>query len=77
MLLSVRRQVLIVRQYNNIAIDSKLNGFFLPDTQPLQQRFYNGRIVYQYKSVRVGLTTLRKQPACYLPITVEELILPF
>lgn len=76
-LLTVRKRIIIVRQYKNIGITSKLQAYHLPNAQPVPSRFYNGRIVYQYKKLRVGLTTLRKQPRCRIVLMTEEPILPF
>ena len=77
MQLTVRRLVVIVRQYNGIGIDKKLAGYHLATGKPLKQRYYNGRIVYQYKSLRVGLTKLRRQPPCRQVLNMEEPFLPF
>lgn len=76
-MLSVSRQVLIVRQYKNIGITNKLKAYYLPASEKLTPRFYNGRIAYQYKTLRVGLTTLRKQPRCRILLTIQETVLPF
>ncbi len=74
---TVRRQFVIVRQYKNIGITSNLQAYYLPTAEPLVPRFYNGRIAYQYKRLRVGLTTLRKQPRCRIVLCIEEPLLPF
>ena len=71
------QQIIIVRQYKNIGITSKLKGFHIPTRQYLPPRFYNGRIAWQYKGLRVGLTMLRKQPRCRISLIVEEPIPPF
>lgn len=76
-LLTVRERIIIVRQYKNIGITSKLQAYYLPTAESIQSRFYNGRIVYQYKKLRVGLTTLRKQPRCRIVLVTEEPLLPF
>lgn len=76
-LLSVRHQIVIVRQFKNIGITNKLQAYFLPTSEPLTTRFYNGRIAYQYKNLRVGLNTLRKQPPCHITLIIEEPALPF
>ena len=70
---TVQEQIVIVRKYNDIGITSELKAFHIPTAQPLLPRFYNGRIAYQYKSLRVGLTTLRKQPRCRILITIDIL----
>ena len=41
--LSVRKQILIVRQYRQIGITPKLEGYYLPTGEGLKPRFYNGR----------------------------------
>jgi hypothetical protein len=74
--LTVQEQI-IVRQYKGIGITSKLQAFHLPTAQALPARFYNGRIVYQYKNLRVGLTSLRKQPRCNKLLIVQVPDLPF
>jgi hypothetical protein len=74
---TVRQRVIIVRQYKNIGITAKLQGYFIPTAAPLFPRFYNGCIAFQYKSVRVGLTTLRKQRPCSILLAIEEPALPF
>lgn len=76
-LLTVREQVIIVRQFQNIGITSTLQAYYLPTAQALPSRFYNGRIVYQYKKLRVGLTTLRKQPRCRIVLNIDVPVLPF
>ena len=75
--LSVRRTVVIVRQHRQIGIKEKLEGYHLPTGKQLKPRFYNGRIVYQYKSLRVGLTSLRRQPRCRFKLTINQPGLPF
>ena len=74
---AVKEQVVIVRQYRGIGITSRLQAFHLETGQTLPARFYNGRIAYQYKTTRVGLTTLRKQPKCRVLITVFLPVVPF
>ena len=75
--LAVQEQVVIVRKYNDIGITSKLQAFHLPTAQALSPRYYNGRIAYQYKNLRVGLTTLRRQPRCHIVVSIAQPILPF
>jgi len=75
--LTVQEQIIIVRKYRDIGITSKLKAFHIPTAQPLLPRFYNGRIAYQYKNLRVGLTTLRKQPRCRVLITIDIPVIPF
>lgn len=74
---AVQTQITIVRRYKEIGITKKLKGYYLPTAEELVPRFYNGRVVYQHKSLRVGLTTLRKQPPCRLSLTINEPVLPF
>jgi hypothetical protein len=75
--LTVQEQVVIIRKYKDIGITSKLKAFHIPTTEALPSRFYNGRIAYQYKNLRVGLTTLRKQPRCRILLTIDIPPLPF
>ena len=74
---TVRREVVIVRHYKNIGITAQLQGYFIPTAETLVPRFYNGRIAFQHKALRVGLTTLRKQPPCHLRLRIKEPALPF
>ena len=74
---TVQTQIVIVRQYKGIGITSKLQAFHLSTAEILPPRFYNGRIAYQYKSLRVGLTTLRKQPRCKMVLSIAIPLLPF
>ena len=74
---TVQGQAIIIRRYKDIGITSKLQAFDIPTAQLLPARFYNGRIAYQYKNIRVGLTTLRRQPRCHLVLTIEQPVLPF
>jgi hypothetical protein len=74
---TVREQVVIVRQYKGIGITSKLQAFHLPTAESLPSRFYNGSIAYQYNNLRVGLTTLRKQPRCRILLTIDVLFCLF
>jgi hypothetical protein len=74
---TVQQQVTIVRRYRDIGITAKLQAFHLPTAQALPARFYNGRIAFQYKKLRVGLTTLRKQPRCHVLLSIPAAILPF
>lgn len=76
-LLSVQEKIVIVRQYKNIGITSRLRAYYIPNAEPVPPRFYNGRIIYQYKTLRVGLTTLRKQPRCRIVIAAQKFLLPF
>lgn len=76
-LFTVHRKVILIRQFKEIGITSKLKGYYIPTAQLLPARFYNGRITYQYKNLRVGLTTLRKQPRCYIELIVKKTALPF
>ena len=75
--LTVQEQIMIVRKYKDIGITSKLQAFHIPTAQALHSRFYNGRIAYQYKNLRVGLTTLRKQPRCRILLIIHVPALPF
>lgn len=56
--------VIIVRQYKNIGLTTGLEAYHMPSGTKLPQRYYNGRIAFQHKKLRVGLTTLRKQKRC-------------
>ena len=74
---AVHKQVVIVRQYKDVGITSKLQAYHIPTAEALPARYYNGRIAYQYKGLRVGLTSLRKQPRCRVLLTVHIPPLPF
>jgi hypothetical protein len=75
--LTVQDQVIIIRKFKDIGITSRLKAFHIPTAEALPPRFYNGRIAYQYKDLRVGLTTLRKQPRCRIALTIPVQVLPF
>ena len=75
--LTVTEQVIIVRKFKDIGITSQLKAFHIPTAEALSPRFYNGRIAYQYKNLRVGLTTLRKQQRCRILLTIHIQVLPF
>lgn len=51
--------VIIVRVVGEIGIDKYANGYTL-DGKPIKRSFYNGRLCYNYKGVRVGYATLKK-----------------
>lgn len=75
--LTGQEQVIIIRKFKDIGVTSQLKAFHIPTAEALPARFYNGRIAYQYKNVRVGLTTLRKQPRCRILIKIDVPGIPF
>lgn len=66
--MNLNDKTVIVRQYNGIGIDSKLNGWNLKTETMLEKKFYNGRICYVSDGKRIGLRTLRNQPPCRIII---------
>lgn len=64
----------IVREYNGIGIDSKLNGYNMYTHQKINKHVFNGRLCYKIGKTVVGISTLKKQPP--IKIIIEE-PLPF
>lgn len=58
--------VILVRVVGEIGIDKYANGYTL-DGKPIKRAFYNGRLCYNYKGVRVGYSTLKKSE----PVKIE------
>jgi hypothetical protein len=53
--------ITIVRRCGAYGIDSKLNGYYLPEMQVLKKRVYHGRIVYLHNKKQIGLPGLMQQ----------------
>lgn len=66
--MNLNDKTVIVRQYNGIGIDSKLNGWNLKTETMVKRKFYNGRICYADGDKRVGLRTLKNQIPCRVVI---------
>lgn len=58
--------VILVRVVGEIGIDRYANGYTL-NGKPIKRSFYNGRLCYNYKGVRVGYATLKKSK----PVRIE------
>lgn len=54
----MNNQIVIVRKFKGVGIDTKLNGYELSSMKQLQKKVYNGRLVYVGNGIRVGLPSI-------------------
>lgn len=75
--LTVQEQVVIIRVFKDIGINSRLQAFHIPTAEALPPRFYNGRIAYQYKISESVLLHCEGNPRRRILITIHTPVLPF